>query len=126
VPATEAKEGNTPAQTSTPAKSTNDAPTPADGQEKQKENVAKDDGAKELEKKEDKNDDENEDESESEAEPEPDNDDDDTPANPWNAVAVIGLRLYARDPDVTITLQSAKAEEATTLTLEGQPAGATI
>ncbi|KAK9417993.1 hypothetical protein SUNI508_08422 [Seiridium unicorne] len=100
-----------------------DAPVPAE--ENAKESTAIDEVPKEAEKKEDKKDDEEEEDSESESESEPDNDDE-TPTNPWNAVAVIGLRIYTRDPEVTIKLQSAKPEEATALTLEGEPAGATV
>ncbi|KAM0812698.1 hypothetical protein AB5N19_12689 [Seiridium cardinale] len=99
-----------------------DVPVPA---EETKESTDIDEVPKEAEKKGDKKDDEEEEDSESESESEPDNDDE-TPTNPWNAVAVIGLRIYTRDPEVTIKLQSAKPEEATALTLEGEPAGATV
>ncbi|KAH8194709.1 hypothetical protein TruAng_011121 [Truncatella angustata] len=73
----------------------------------------------------DAKDEDDDEDSGSESEKEPD-DDDDAPTNPWNAVAVIGLRIYTRDPEVTISLQSAKTEEATALTVEGEPAGATV
>ena len=44
------------------------------------------------------------------------------PLRPWNAVCVIGLRLYAKDPEVTITLKQPKdAEEASSIAFEGIP-----
>jgi hypothetical protein len=45
---------------------------------------------------------------------------------PWNAVSVVGLRVYAMDPDVTITLvKPSSPEETSSLTTDSQPAGAT-
>ena len=58
-----------------------------------------------------------------------DNDDDDEGAiaSPWNAVAVVGLRVYAQDPRVTVELvQAHGGDELTTLTVDGKPAGATM
>ncbi|KAK8139130.1 hypothetical protein PG984_002510 [Apiospora sp. TS-2023a] len=47
--------------------------------------------------------------------------------SPWNAVAVVGLRVYAQDPQVTVELVKANsADELTTLTVDGKPAGATM
>ncbi|KAK8090182.1 hypothetical protein PG997_005143 [Apiospora hydei] len=47
--------------------------------------------------------------------------------SPWNAVAVVGLRVYAQDPQVTVELVKATgADEVTTLTVDGKPAGATM
>lgn len=54
-------------------------------------------------------------------------DDEDTPAAPWNAVVVMGLRVYARDAGVTVKLVKPDGPgEANALTVEGQPAGATM
>ncbi|KAI1866996.1 hypothetical protein JX265_007572 [Neoarthrinium moseri] len=111
-----------------------DAPLPPDNKDDPKESEAKESDLKEEahgveekdEKKNDNVDDGDEEESESDSESESDDDDDDQNANPWNAVAVVGLRVYARDPEVSVTLKAATTEEATTLVVEGQPAGATI
>lgn len=48
--------------------------------------------------------------------------------NPWNAVCVIGLRVYSKDQDVTIKLVKPKDdEEAAVLDVDGaSPAGATM
>lgn len=48
--------------------------------------------------------------------------------NPWNAVCVIGLRVYSKDQDVTIKLVKPKDdEEAAVLDVDGAtPAGATM
>jgi len=48
-------------------------------------------------------------------------------SNPWNAVAVIGLRVYSKDPTLTITLVKPKdPEEAAILDVDGvSGAGAT-
>ncbi len=54
-------------------------------------------------------------------------DDKDKPLPSWNAVCVMGLRVYAKDPDVTITLDTPKdAQQAASVTVdEKTPAGAT-
>jgi hypothetical protein len=53
--------------------------------------------------------------------------DDQGPTSPWNAVCVLGLRVYARDPEVSIKLvKPTEKDENTSLTVEGQPAGATM
>ncbi|OHE93421.1 calpain family cysteine protease [Colletotrichum orchidophilum] len=45
---------------------------------------------------------------------------------PWNAVCVLGLRVYARDPEVSIKLvKPSDAEEASSLIVDGEAAGAT-
>ncbi|WYZ37044.1 hypothetical protein EsH8_II_000550 [Colletotrichum jinshuiense] len=45
---------------------------------------------------------------------------------PWNAVCVLGLRVYAQDSEVSIKLvKPSDDEEASSLTVEGEPAGAT-
>jgi hypothetical protein len=46
---------------------------------------------------------------------------------PWNAVCVVGLRVYAMDPNVGITLVKPKSpEEGASLTVDSEPAGATM
>ncbi|KAF6833625.1 calpain family cysteine protease [Colletotrichum musicola] len=68
---------------------------------------------------------EEEEESESEAE-EAEEDGEETTTLPWNAVCVLGLRVYAQDSEVSISLvKPSDAEEAAALTVEGEPAGAT-
>lgn len=54
--------------------------------------------------------------------------DDDDAGPPWNAVCVMALRVYAKDPEVTITLVKPKnPEEASSLDVDGQTAaGATM
>jgi hypothetical protein len=65
------------------------------------------------------------DEEEQEEEPKPGDELEDGPP-PWNAVSVIGLRVYAMDPDVSITLvKPSSPEETSSLTTDSQPAGAT-
>ncbi|KAK1980520.1 calpain family cysteine protease [Colletotrichum cereale] len=45
---------------------------------------------------------------------------------PWNAVCVLGLRVYARDAEVAIKLvKPSDEEEAASLTVDGEAAGAT-
>ncbi|KAF4851997.1 Calpain-type cysteine protease ADL1 [Colletotrichum siamense] len=70
---------------------------------------------------------EEEEESDSDSETESVVDDGEEPVNPpWNAVCVLGLRVYAEDPEVAIKLvKPADDEEASALTTEGEPAGAT-
>lgn len=47
------------------------------------------------------------------------------PENPWNAVAVIGLRVYSKDPDLVVTLVKPKdPEEAALLDVDGGGTGA--
>jgi hypothetical protein len=47
--------------------------------------------------------------------------------NPWNAVCIMGLRVYAQDPAVSITLIKPKdEEEAASLDVDGNQAGATM
>lgn len=70
---------------------------------------------------------EDDEESDSDSSDSNDSDDEDTPTAPWNAVVVMGLRVYARDAEVTVKLVKAEAPvEANALTMEGQPAGATM
>lgn len=66
--------------------------------------------------------------SDSDDDSEVEGDDDETGDSPvWNAVCVLGLRVYARDPEVTITLTKVTdGDESTTLTVDGVPAGATM
>ncbi|KAK3683453.1 hypothetical protein B0T22DRAFT_483314 [Podospora appendiculata] len=46
---------------------------------------------------------------------------------PWNAICVLGLRVYAKDPAVTVTLAEPKSEEeAASLVVDAQAAGATM
>ncbi|KAI0128818.1 calpain family cysteine protease [Xylariales sp. AK1849] len=117
APATESK----PEGPSAPKiKDSKDAP-PLPIDTEQSEAVSDLDVSREEEKK-----DEEEDEDVDSDEEKSDKDSDEQTSSPWNAVAVIGLRVYARDPEVTITLvKAANAEEATSLTVDGKPAGAT-
>ncbi|KAH6695406.1 calpain-1 catalytic subunit [Plectosphaerella plurivora] len=64
----------------------------------------------------------------SDSDSEPDVPGDETPPKtPWNAVSVIALRVYARDPSVAVTLVEPNSKtEAAALTVEGKPAGATM
>lgn len=54
--------------------------------------------------------------------------DTDSAEKPWNAVCVLGLRVYSRDPDATIKLVKPKDdEEGAVLDVDGKtPAGATM
>lgn len=87
-----------------------------------------------VEEKADENkDDESEDEEESSGSSDSSDSDSDSDSDaepklsPWNAVAVVGLRVYARDPDVAVSLiKPTETDEVTNLTVEGKPAGATI
>lgn len=56
-----------------------------------------------------------------------DGDDDDDDGTPWNAVCVMGLRVYAQDEEVTVTLVKPDTSvEASSLTVGDTPAGATM
>jgi hypothetical protein len=52
----------------------------------------------------------------------------DNKQNPWNAVCVLGLRVYSKDPEVSIKLVKPKdAEEGAVLDADGATqAGATM
>ncbi|PSN71339.1 cysteine proteinase [Corynespora cassiicola Philippines] len=51
----------------------------------------------------------------------------DNKQNPWNAVCVLGLRVYSKDPSVSIKLVRPKnAEEGAVLDADGVAAGATM
>lgn len=53
-------------------------------------------------------------------------DEEELAGSPWNAVCVLGLRVYARDPEVSIKLvKPSDAEEASSLIVDGEAAGAT-
>lgn len=53
-------------------------------------------------------------------------DEEELTGSPWNAVCVLGLRVYARDPEVSIKLvKPSDAEEASSLIVDGEAAGAT-
>ncbi|KAK1468190.1 calpain family cysteine protease [Colletotrichum cuscutae] len=53
-------------------------------------------------------------------------DEEELTGSPWNAVCVLGLRVYARDPEVSIRLvKPSDAEEASSLIVDGEAAGAT-
>ncbi|KXJ89257.1 hypothetical protein Micbo1qcDRAFT_165318 [Microdochium bolleyi] len=70
---------------------------------------------------------EEEDESDSDSSDDGVVDDEDTPAAPWNAVVVMGLRVYARDAEVCVKLvETGPPAESNALTVQGQPAGATM
>ncbi|ETS80742.1 hypothetical protein PFICI_08271 [Pestalotiopsis fici W106-1] len=116
-------------QSSSEAETVKDVPAPVDDKEVSETAVAEDTQAVEATAEnidEDVDEEESESASDSDSESETDDNDNEAPIKPWNAVAVIGLRVYARDPDVSIKLKEAAAEEATTLTVEGEPTGATI
>jgi hypothetical protein len=93
-------------------------------------NEDKDDKKKEdKDKKKDDEDDDDDDDSDDESDSDKDSDDDDEDTGPpWNAVIVMGLRVYAMDPDVSIELVTPKdAQEGASLTVdEKTPAGATM
>ncbi|KAK3387482.1 calpain family cysteine protease [Podospora didyma] len=136
-PSTDSTAENTPTSSIT----SGDEPDPA-------EEVKKDSETKPEEKKEeqtkgeeakvdevvvdDESDDEESEEEEEEEEEEKKEDeppvvDDDEDRTPWNAVCVIGLRVYARDPEVTVTLAEPKsAEEAASLVMDSKAVGATM
>ncbi|KAK4171425.1 putative calpain [Triangularia setosa] len=53
--------------------------------------------------------------------------DEDSPKVPWNAVAVLGLRVYAQDSGVTVHLAKPKSdEEGASLVIDSQAVGATM
>ena len=71
--------------------------------------------------------DEEPEEEDDDSESEEEQDDEEGDVQTWNAVCVLGLRVYSRDPEIAIELvKTEDAEEATTLTVEGKPAGATM
>ncbi|KAM0330936.1 hypothetical protein ACHAQA_003893 [Verticillium albo-atrum] len=70
---------------------------------------------------------ESESESESDTDSDSDYDSSDEPEKPWNAVCVIGLRVYSQDPDVSVALVKPDDDsEGAALTVDGEPAGATM
>ena len=108
-----------------PQSSVTGALPPSEESDRPKESEAKEKSIKE-EKKDMEEDDDSGSDSDTESESN-DNKDDDPTTKPWNAVAVIGLRVYGCDPNVSITLKEPNnAEDATMLTLKGQPIGATV
>ncbi|KAK8048455.1 hypothetical protein PG994_010185 [Apiospora phragmitis] len=83
--------------------------------------------AKPNEDEEDKDDSDSDSEKEDKDSEDDDEDDEGAVTSPWNAVAVVGLRVYAQDPQVTVELVKATdADELTTLAVDGKPAGATM
>ncbi|KAK4194521.1 putative calpain [Triangularia verruculosa] len=53
--------------------------------------------------------------------------DEESPKVPWNAVAVLGLRVYAQDSGVSVHLAQPKSdEEGASLVVDGQAVGATM
>ncbi|KAJ9138629.1 Cysteine proteinase [Pleurostoma richardsiae] len=84
-----------------------------------------DDKKQDDKEEEKKKDDEGGEDSDSESEAAPEDETDSRP--PWNAVCVLGLRVYAQDSDVAITLVKPKdAEEGAILSVDSVPAGATM
>lgn len=69
-----------------------------------------------------------EDREDEESESESDSDDNDEETRPqWNAVCVMGLRVYSLDSNVSIKLvKPSDAQEASSLTMDETPAGATM
>ncbi|KAH8883681.1 cysteine proteinase [Thozetella sp. PMI_491] len=120
------QKGDAPAATSAAdPKSSGDGEKPAGAQ------AAGKDGGEGAEKEEegvDDDDDDDDDDDEdmgAERDESPVEEDDSMPP-PWNAVCVVGLRVYAKDAQVSINLVKPKdAEEAASLAVDGQPAGAT-
>jgi hypothetical protein len=91
--------------------------------DKEKEKDKDKDKDKEKEKDKDKKD-----KKDDASQPESQSEEDGSTSPPWNAVCVIGVRVYAKDPQVSITLVKPKdPEEAAILDVDGAtPAGATI
>lgn len=76
-----------------------------------------------VEEEDDEEEEEEEDEETSEEPPV----DDDNALRPWNAVCVMGLRVYTMDSDVTVALAEPKSvEEASSLVVDSKAAGATM
>ncbi|KAK2055780.1 calpain family cysteine protease [Colletotrichum caudatum] len=64
--------------------------------------------------------------SDSDAESTAEDDGEELAGAPWNAVCVLGLRVYAQDAEVAIKLvKPSDGEEAASLTVDGEAAGAT-
>ncbi|KAK2008455.1 calpain family cysteine protease [Colletotrichum eremochloae] len=64
--------------------------------------------------------------SDSDADSVVEDDSEELPGVPWNAVCVLGLRVYAQDAEVAIKLvKPSDEEEAASLTVDGEAAGAT-
>lgn len=94
--------------------------------EKQGEAAEVEETAEEADEEEEDKDDSDKDDKDSDDEDE-DGNDEAAITSPWNAVAVLGLRVYAQDPQVTVDLVKVNsADELTTLTVDGKPAGATM
>lgn len=86
----------------------------------------KDKHDKEEEDKEKKSKDEKKDDSDSDEDSSDSEDDEDNSAR-WNAVCVTCLRVYSKDPDLSISLvKTGLAEETSSLVQGGEPAGATM
>jgi hypothetical protein len=103
-------------------------------EEKDEEEKSEEEESEESEESEDEDDDDEDDDEDDESDSESDSDSEDeapaadeTATPPWNAVCVVGLRVYATDPDVTIALVKPKdADEASSLAVDATPAGATM
>lgn len=122
------------AESSTSDSSTDGKPTPtssttpsaAEEKKPAEEGKSDDVPVPEEEENADEEDSDASDDEEKEEEPRPGDELEEGPP-PWNAVAVIGLRVYATDPNVSITLVKPKSpEEASSLTVDGESAGATM
>ncbi|KAL8365694.1 hypothetical protein RB595_004478 [Gaeumannomyces hyphopodioides] len=98
-----------------------EAPTTKDEDKNESDSEEEKEEAEESEEEE-----QEEEEEEDEAEPAVTTPDDDS-RSPWNAVCVIGLRVFSRDSEVSVKLVKPKdAEEATSLSVGTTPAGATM
>lgn len=101
------------------------SPLPEERAEKHKKKDKDDENDKEDEKekhKHEKKDESVEDEDSSES-----SDDDDDRSMRWNAVCVVCLRVYSKDPELSIILvKPGLAEETSSLVQGGEPAGATM
>ncbi|KAK7908535.1 hypothetical protein PG985_015838 [Apiospora marii] len=91
----------------------------------EKDDAAVDD--KEEEDKDDASDSDSDKDDDKDSDEDDDADDEGAITSPWNAVAVVGLRVYAQDAQVTVELVKVNGgDELTTLTVDGKPAGATM
>lgn len=109
----------------TPDDKSDDDSDEKDGDES--ESDSDDDSKDSVHKEEEQEESDSDSDEHSEDEDDEDNDDETGDSPVWNAVCVLGLRVYAQDPEVSITLTKvAEGDESTTLTVDGVPAGATM
>ncbi|KLU81664.1 calpain-9 [Magnaporthiopsis poae ATCC 64411] len=98
-----------------------------EGKGESDEEDEKEEAEEEEEEEEEEEQDEEDEEESDEEEAAPAATADDEGRSPWNAVCVIGLRVFSRDSEVSVKLVKPKdAEEATSLSVGTTPAGATM